>query len=333
MSTDVILSPLPAVDPQGLPTEVPPLQDLVRCLAAREAQLTAALAESSQTVSQQQQRLEKLAHELALLKRAVFGSRRERFGDDPDQKLLFDVSADQAAEAPAAELDADESADDRPERKRKGHGRRPLPQFLPRKRIEHALPGEELGCPGCGTAREKISQVVSEQLEYTPASLCVIEHVQVTYACKACQEHVVTAPKPPQPIDKGLPGPGLLAHVITSKYVQHLPLYRQEDTFARHGLLIRRSTLAGWMAGAAACLAPLQFLLVRRVLASQVIGTDDTPVKVLDPELEHARTGRFWAYVGDDRHLYTAYDYTPSRKRDGPQTFLKGPASGCVWRL
>jgi transposase len=118
-------------------------------------------------------------------------------------------------------------------------------------------------------------------------------------------------------------GPGLLAHVITAKFVQHLPLYRQEDHLARHGLHIRRSTLAGWMAGAAACLAPLQALLVRRILASHVIGTDDTPVKVLDPELEHARTGRFWAYVGDDQHPYTAYDYTPSRKRDGPQAFLK----------
>jgi hypothetical protein len=118
-------------------------------------------------------------------------------------------------------------------------------------------------------------------------------------------------------------GPGLLAHVITAKYVQHLPLYRQEEIFARKRILIRRSTLAGWMAGAAECLLPLQRLMVRRVLSGDVLGTDDTPVKVLDPELDHTRTGRFWAYVGDDAHRYTVYDYTASRKRDGPQQFLK----------
>jgi hypothetical protein len=145
----------------------------------------------------------------------------------------------------------------------------------------------------------------------------------VTYACKACQEHVVTAPKPPQPIDKGVAGPGLLAHVITSKYVQHMPLYRKEEDLARHGVLVRRSTLAGWMAGAAECLLPLQKLMTRRVLAGDVVGTDDTPVKVLDPELDHTRTGRFWAYVGDDRHRYAVYDYTPSRRREGPHAFLK----------
>jgi transposase len=165
--------------------------------------------------------------------------------------------------------------------------------------------------------------VTSEQLEHTPASLFVIEHVQVTYACRKCQEQVVTAPKPPQPIEKGVAGPGLLAHVITAKYVQHLPLYRQEETFARQGVLIRRSTLAGWMAQAAECLFPLQTLMVRRVLSGNVVGTDDTPVKVLDPELDHARTGRFWTYVGDDTHPYAVYDYTPNHKRDGPQTFLK----------
>jgi hypothetical protein len=158
---------------------------------------------------------------------------------------------------------------------------------------------------------------------YTPASLFVVEHVQITYACKPCQEHVVTADKPRQPIEKGIPGPGLLAHIVADKYVRHLPLYRQEEDLACFGVLIRRSTLAGWMAGAAECLLPLYELMKRRVLASDVLGTDDTPVKVLDPELDHTRTGRFWAYVGDDRHPNTVYDYTPNRKRDGPAKFLK----------
>jgi transposase len=330
MSTDAAFSS--AADNNALPAATAQLQELLQAALtrevehqAREAQLTAALAESSQTVTQQQQLLDKLTHELALMKRWVFGSRRERFGaDDPRQQKLFEVG-----DAPGQETDDDaardseETSDDKSRGKRRGHGRKPLPQFLPRKTIEYPLPETELGCPCCGTARHKISQVLSEQLEHTPASLFVIEHVQFTYACPTCQEQVVTAPKPPQPIDKGVAGPGLLAHVITAKYVQHLPLYRQEEIFARQGVLIRRSTLAGWMAGAAECLLPMQKLLIRRVLSGDVVGTDDTPVKVLDPELDHTRTGRFWAYVGDDRHRYAVYDYTPNHKRDGPQAFLK----------
>lgn len=321
MSTDAPSSPA-----AELPADAAQLQERLQQSLAREAQLTAALAESSQTIAQQQQLLDKLTHELSLLKRHVFGARRERFADDPRQKNLFEVG-----ESPA-DLEPAQSADESPDsessagvkkKKKKGHGRRLLPQFLPRKRVEYVVNGTELDCPGCGQERTKISEVVSEQLEYTPASLFVVEHVQITYACTPCQEHVVTADKPPQPIDKGIPGPGLLAHIIADKYARHLPLYREEEDLARYGVLIRRSTLAGWMAGAAECLWPLYELLKRRVLASDVLGTDDTPVKVLDPELAHTRTGRFWAYVGDDRHPHVVYDYTPSRKRDGPQTFLK----------
>lgn len=314
MSTDAASSPVTST---ALPVDTEQLQRLVQ-------QLTAALAESSQTVVQQRQLLDKLTHELALLKRCVFGSRRERFGaDDSRQQKLFEVSQAPGNETDEAESAETEISDDPPRRKRRGHGRKPLPQFLPRQTVEHVLSVDELGCPCCGQNREKISQVVSEQLEHTPASLFVVEHVQITYACKQCQEQVVTAPKPPQPIDKGVAGPGLLAHVITAKYAQHLPLYRQEEIFARQNVLIRRSTLAGWMAQSAECLLPLQKLMVRRVLSGNVVGTDDTPVKVLDPDLDRTRTGRFWAYVGDDRHRYTVYDYTPNHKRDGPQKFLK----------
>jgi transposase len=339
MSTDATFSS--AIEPVELPADRAQVEQLVRQFMAREtehatreteqqlreAQLVVALNESTQTVEQQRELLDKLTHELALMKRWVFGSRRERFGaDDPRQKSLFEVTdqpvADLEAEPEGESLD-DESDDGRKKKKRHGHGRRPLPQFLPRQRVEHIVDGPELGCPGCGTQREKISEVVSEQLEYIPASLFVVEHVQVTYACQPCQEHVITADKPPQPIEKGIPGPGLLAHIIAAKYARHMPLYRQEEDLARYGVLIRRSTLAGWMAGAAECLLPLYELMKRWVLASDVLGTDDTPVKVLDPELDHTRTGRFWAYVGDDRHRETVYDYTPSRKRDGPKTFLK----------
>jgi len=326
MSTDAAFT-----SPVELPGDRAQLEQLARELLAREAQLVAALNESTQTVSQQKELLDKLTHELALMKRWVFGSRRERFSsDDPRQKNLFAVGEPAAdlemAESPedqAGESPEDGCIDLRNKKKRRGHGRQPLPEFLPRQRVEHIVEGAELDCPGCGQTRQKISEVITEQLEYTPASLHVVEHVQITYACKPCQEHVVTAQKPPQPIEKGIPGPGLLAHIIADKYARHMPLYRQEEDLARYGVLIRRSTLAGWMAGAAECVLPLYELMKRRVLASDVLGTDDTPVKVLDPELDHTRTGRFWAYLGDDRHPHVVYDYTPNHKRDGPATFLK----------
>jgi transposase len=303
-----------------LPADPGQLREFAQQLVAREAQLTAALAESSQTVALQQQQLEKLAHELALLKRCLFGMRRERQGaDDPRQKTLFEVSDAEVLETPR---ESDGVAGDEPVRKRPGHGRRVLPQFLPRRREEHPLTEAELGCPCCGQARQKIKEVITEQLEYTPASLHIVEHVQFTYVCKACAEHVVTSEKPPQPIPKGIAGPGLLAHVIAAKYVRHMPLYRLEDDLARYSVLIRRSTLAGWMSGAAECLGPLVLLLKRLVLSSRVLGTDDTHVKLLDPELDHTRRAHFWAYVGDDRHPYVAYDFTESHKRDGPARFL-----------
>jgi transposase len=169
----------------------------------------------------------------------------------------------------------------------------------------------------------KIGEETSEQLEYVPSSLHVIVHARFRYACRACQEHVAVADKPPQPIDKGLPGPGLLAQTITSKYNDHLPLYRLEDIFARHGVELSRATLCGWMASSAELLTPLYDLMVKRVLLSSVIHTDDTKVSVLDPTLPRTRTGRFWVYIGDVDSPYAVYDYTPRRTRDGPERFLK----------
>jgi transposase len=133
---------------------------------------------------------------------------------------------------------------------------------------------------------------------------------------------IVTAPKPAQPIDKGLPGPGLLAYVITSKYADHLPLHRQEAILARHGVALSRSTLCDWMAAAASLLTPLYALMLQQVLASRVIQTDETRVPVQDPSLDKTRSGRLWAFIGDRDHPHTVYDYTPTKVRDGPAAIL-----------
>ena len=208
-------------------------------------------------------------------------------------------------------------------RRRKGHGRRPLPASLPREEVLHELSAEERRCPCCGEPRPEIGRETSEQLEFVPASFKVLVHVRVKYACRHCQEHVAIAAKPPQPIDKGLPGPGLMAHTVLAKYGDHMPLYRQEDEAARHGLVLRRSTLCDWVAAAADLVEPLYLRMCQLLRLSKVLHTDDTTVKLLDPSLRQARTARFWAYIGDAEHPYSVYDFTTSRRRDGPAAFLQ----------
>jgi transposase len=279
------------------------------------------IRQQADTIRESQRRIEKLEHLVEQLLRRQFGPRRERL--DPDQLRLFtDDTTDDATEATAAEPPEPDLA--KPKRHWRRTGRQRLPEDLPRTRVEYELSPKELPCPDCGRLRVKIGEETSEQLEYVPSSLQVIVHARFRYACRACQEHVATADKPPQPIDKGLPGPGLLAQTVTSKYSDHLPLYRLEDIFARHGVELSRATLCGWMARSAELLTPLYDLMVKRVLLSIVIHTDDTTVPVLDPTLPKTRTGRFWDYIGDVRNPYVVYDYTPRRTRDGPERFLKG---------
>ena len=282
----------------------------------------AMLREQGLTIEQQERRLAQLEHQLALLLRAHCGPRSEKV--DPAQLALFDTqpSSDELTPEPAAE-EATPGQTIR-EHVRRGGGRQTLPADLPRKRIEHLLPPEQLSCPCCGKERTKFGEEISEQLEFVPAALHVIEHVRFKYACRHCQEHVAVAEKPLQPIDKGLPGPGLLATIVTSKFGDHLPLYRLEDIFARHGVELSRSTMCGWLKQTARLLLPLHDLMRRLVLRSQVIHTDDTKVPVLDADLPHVRNCRFWVYVGDELHPYVVFDYTRSRERDGPARFLAG---------
>lgn len=276
----------------------------------------------SETIEQQQQLIEKLKHELALFKRHIFGQRRERF-IDPRQGKLFEIDEEFEEDLQSGQED-DEPSSPRP--RRKGHGRRRLPDHLVHHDEIHELTPEELPCPCCGKLRCKVSEVISEQLEFQPATLFVIRHIRYTYACQdeACEPNMVTAPKPLQPIEKGLAGPGLLAFVGASKLADHLPLNRQEDILARFGVHISRSTQCDWMAACAKLVRPLYDLMLVLALQSKVLGTDDTTVKLRDEQLDHTRTAYFWAYVGDDDHPYTCYDFTTSHSRDGPAKILQG---------
>jgi transposase len=277
------------------------------------AQLLAELGEK-------QQLIDKLSHQLALFRRYLYGRRSEQL--DPAQLLLEFARWVQAQPDAAASAPPVPEAPAAASRPRGGHGRTPLPALLPRRRVEHPLPADHCTCTACGAPLVQIGEETSEQLDYQPASLFVTEHVRFTYACHACEGTVVTADAPAAPIEKGRPGPGLLAQVITAKYADHLPLNRQVDIFARHGVTLARQTLCDWVAAAADVLTPLYADLKARVLASRVIHTDDTVVPVLDHERPDTREGRLWVYVSDGHPATIVYDYTADRTRAGPRAFL-----------
>jgi transposase len=200
-------------------------------------------------------------------------------------------------------------------------GRRALPAHLKRERIVHDLDEAEKHCALCAQDLREFGEETSERYEYIPAQLIVIEDVCKKYSC-ACT--VKTAGKPSQPIEKSTAGASLLTQVIVAKYADHLPLYRQAKIFSRFGVELSDQTMGGWVRQCADLLDPLYKELKDFVLSSKVVGTDDTPVKVLDRNLPQTRKGRIWPYVGDRDHPAIIYDYTSTRERAGPEEFLKG---------
>lgn len=201
----------------------------------------------------------------------------------------------------------------------KPRGRQPLPRHLKRERIMHDLSDGQKHCADCQQDLRHIGDEVSERYEYVPAQMLVIEDVCRKYAC-ACT--IRTASKPPQPIEKSSASASVLAQVIVSKVADHLPVHRQAKMFRRFGVELPDQTLCGWLRQSAELLEPLYERMKAWVLSSKVVGTDDTPVKVLDRTLPHTRKGRFWPYVGDHAHPAVVYDYTPTRERAGPEKFL-----------
>ena len=265
------------------------------------------------------QRAENYKFKCETLLRKLYGHSSEKLQEQPGQQLLFELPTEPEPE-PAVETPAAEAE---PSKKRSGGGRRTLPPELRRERRVYELPEAERKCSCCNEPMQPFGAETSEQLDYIPASLFVIEHVRIKYACKACQEKPAVAPVPDKIIDKGLAAAGLLSQIAVSKFGDHQPLYRQEHILERHGVNIPRSTQCAWMGQIADLLEPLWKRMAVLVKQSKKIHTDDTPVKVLDPGRGKTRTARFWVYVGDAEHPLTVFDYTPSRKRIGPQEFLK----------
>ncbi|MDR0779405.1 MAG: IS66 family transposase [Pseudomonadales bacterium] len=207
------------------------------------------------------------------------------------------------------------------------HGRRPLPAHLQREIIEHRP--EATCCPDCGGKLKHLGEDVSEVLEYVPASFLVQRHVRQKLACAKC-DTIVQAPAPSRPVARGMAGAGLLAHILTSKYTDHLPLHRQSVMFARQGVDLERSTLVDWVGQCHTLLKPLAEAIQRHVLSAAKVHADDTPLPVLDRHGKgRAKLGRLWTYVRDDRPAgddtppAVWFAYSPNRKGEHPQAHLK----------
>jgi len=265
--------------------------------------------------------IDKLKAQLAALRRARFGASSEKIERAIAQLelTLEDVEACAAQEHPP-----EPASPGRQERAKPA--RHPLPDHLPRVLQLHEASD---CCPDCGGARFlKAGEDVSEVLDYVPASFRVVRHIRPRLICKSC-DTVVQADPPSLPIARGKPGPGLIAHVLTAKYCDHLPLYRLSEIYAREGVEIARSTMADWVGRSAALMAPLVEALRAHVFAGRRLHGDDTPVPVLDPGRGKTKQGRLWAYVRDGRPYgdkappAVCYHYSPDRKGIHPQTHLK----------
>src|SRR5216684_34310 len=267
-----------------------------------------------------------LRHRLDRLCRHVFGRRSEK-GVPEGQGLLAWPGAAGPIAPDASDEDGRTTADDvaapaTPKRRRRHPGRRRLPEDLPRERIEIAPRSEDLHCLACTTTKRRLREESPEGLDYHPGSVVIREYVRGVYVCLGCEGALSQPPLPARPIEKGRPEPGLLAHVVTSKYAEHLPLYRLEQIFARHGVAVTRRTLAEWNGAVADLLAPLVAQgITAELLASPWIQCDDTSVDVQVEDREpKIREGHLWAYRGIGGEV--VYDFTWARNGEGPERML-----------
>jgi len=302
--------------------------DALRALVV--AQHTQLVAQHEQLLTKDEQlasrdvEIERLKLLIAKLRRMQFGHKSEKLDRQIEQlELRLDELEAERTErtalpqAPASELPVKVAAQP---------ARRPLPAHLPRE-TNTTLPQQET-CPDCGGQLKPLGEDVSETLEYVPEHFKVIRQVRPKLACVGCDK-IVQAQAASRPIARGMAGPGLLAHVLVSKYCDHLPLYRQSEIYARQGVELDRSTLADWVGQTSGLLEPLVEALRRHVMSAEKLHADDTPVPVLAPGNGKTKTGRLWTYVRDGRPAGDRsppavwFAYTPDRKGEHPQSHLR----------
>ncbi|WP_234685198.1 IS66 family transposase [Bradyrhizobium monzae] len=294
------------LDLNNLPSDTALLHRLVRDIAS--------------VIAHRNSEIQRLEAIIKQLQRAQFGRRSERLDaaqlalglEDLDIDLSA-VEADQAlveVSAPTQKL--------QPKRK-------PLPDHLPREEVVLNVDSESCAC--CGRALHAIGESISEMLDWVPAQLRVVRVCRPKYACRGCGT-IIQAPAPERPIAGGLATPALLAQVLVSKYCDHTPLYRQAQIFARHGVELERSTLAGWVGGACWWFEALHDRLCKHIFSSDHLFADDTPIPVLDPGRGRTKIGRLWVYAREQRGWAgpeppaAVYVFAPDRKAERPAAHL-----------
>ncbi|MBI4515947.1 MAG: IS66 family transposase [Deltaproteobacteria bacterium] len=296
---------------------------VVDVVAVRDTETQAVVDELSSEIDRLNRENAALRQRVQLLTHRLFGRRSEKGVPVVEQGVLpFEPAVAGAVQAETTDESAREETSERAPRRRRHPSRRRLPADLPRERIEVVPPASERHCPTCDSAKVRIGADTTEELDYVPASFVIREYVRPKYACVSCQQGVVQAVLPARPIEKGRPGPGLLAHVVTSKYADHLPLYRLEQIFARHGVEMTRRTLSEWNGAVADLLEPIVRAMHReQVCQSPWIQCDDTTLDVQDPSrAPEIRTGHLWVYRAEAGDV--VYDFTWLRNRDGPLRML-----------
>jgi transposase len=267
--------------------------------------------------------IEKLKLTIARLRKMAFGKSSEKIHREIAQ---LELSLEELESEVPTDFDDDAGSpvnDEmaKPEKRK----RRALPDHLPREEVRHEPQGN---CAQCGGTLKQVGEDVTEILDYVPGHFKVIRHVRPALSCRSC-ESMVQSPMPSLPIERGMPSANLLAHVLVSKYADHLPLYRQSGIYARDGMELPRSLLANWVGKCANLMQPLIDAIERHVLAGSHLHADDTPVPVLDPGRGKTRQGRLWIYLRDERPHGSdmppaaLYRYSPDRKGLYPQTVLK----------
>ena len=306
------------LDANDLPNDVDHLKRLV--------------LEHRSRVQTQQLEIERLKIQLSRLRRWKFGRSSEQLDLEIAQiELTLQVlqavappSEPTAASAPATIEKAPAA------HARRQPVRRALPEHLPRETVLHVSPEvrNRCACTHCGGKLRKLSEDMAEMLEFVPGYFKVIRHVREKHSCVNCAG-IVQAPAPSRPIERGLPAPGLLAHVVSGKYCYHQPLYRQSQIYGYAGVPIDRSTLTHWVGAASSLVSPLVQAVRRYVLGGEQLHADDTPLPVLDPDRGRTKTGYLWTYVRDGRPWGSVlapavwFEYSPNRKGEHPRRHLR----------
>ena len=291
-------------DPNYLPDNLPECHSLITSLRNQVKSL--------------EERVAELEKQLSRRNRAAFGKKSAKV----DSTLLTGTGKAIHCQT-ENELDAEKNRLNIVPDKKHGGGRS-SPSNLETRKVEHRIDISELPCPCCGQPREIIGFDVSHQIEFVRSLFEYIQHVMFKYACKKCNGQVITAQKPYQPVDKGLPGPGLLAKIATDKFWLHLPLYRQEQVFAASSIPIGRSSMCRWLKGVADTFAPIVKRMNHLILASRVIQSDATTLPVIKKGLGKTHRGYIWVYRGDAQHPYVFYDYSDTEHSIYPEKILKG---------